>query len=217
MMTEERTLLQRTAYKEKRLIRTIVVSTEIDRHTAFHLRYQVYIAEQQKAYVHADHHGRVLRDDADHYPGVCLLITVNDIPAATVRATHLEDDTAFNYYNPQFELDRNGLTPRMKMVVCSRLAVLPQYRKTDVVHTVMEEVYRYEARRGVRFCFQYCVPRLVPFFKRYGFCEYAKPVADATLGQAHRMKLVLDDLDHLRNVRSPFLAAAAEMWRDRSQ
>ena len=44
----------------------------------------------------------------------------------------------------------------------------------------------------------------------YGFLEYAPPVTDPVLGQAHRMLLVLNDLKHLQRVRSPFYALASD-------
>ncbi len=84
---------------------------------------------------------------------------------------------------------------------------------TRVVQAVFEAVYRYGAERGVRFCFQYCAPALVPLFAHYGFLEYAPTVKDPILGRAHRMRLVLDDFDHLQRVKSPFYAIGVELKR----
>jgi predicted GNAT family N-acyltransferase/heme oxygenase len=182
-----------------------------ERRAVYRLRYDVYVAEQGKAYAQADHDERLLRDDADDYAGACLLVTVAGQPVATVRTTHLHDDAAYHAYCERFDLARYSTASRNGMVVCSRLAILPQYRKTRVVHTVFEEIYRYEAQRGVRLCFQYCAPALVPLFEHYGFREYAPVVEDPILGRAHRMLLILDDLDHLRSVESPFHAIAMEL------
>ncbi len=182
-----------------------------ERQAVYRLRYDVYVAEQGKAYVQADHAERLLRDAADDYSGACLFITVDGQPAGTVRATYLHDDAAYAAYRELFNLERWDTSMRESMVVCSRLAILPQYRKTRVVHKVFEELYRYEAQRDVRLCFQYCAPALVPLFEHYGFREYAPVVEDPVLGKAHRMLLVLDDLDHLQRVGSPFHAIAVEL------
>lgn len=196
---------------EGRAIRTLFVREAHERRAVFRLRYDVYVAEQGKAYAQADHDERLLWDDADDYAGACLLVTVAGQPVATVRTTHLHDDAAYQAYRERFDLARYATASRNDMVVCSRLAILPQYRKTRVVHVVFEAIYRYGAERGVRLCFQYCAPALVPLFEHYGFREYAPVVEDPILGRAHRMLLILDDLDHLRSVGSPFHAIAMEL------
>lgn len=195
----------------ERTIQACFVREGHERRAVYRLRYDVYVAEQGKAYAQADHDERLLRDDADDYKGACLLVTVAGQPVATVRTTHLHDDAAYHAYRVRFDLARYSISSRSEMVVCSRLAILPQYRKTRVVHTVFEEIYRHEAQRGVRLCFQYCAPALVPLFEHYGFREYAPVVEDPILGRAHRMLLILDDLEHLRSVGSPFYAIAIEL------
>jgi len=190
---------------------TLFVTEEHERRAVFRLRYEVYVAEQGKSYALADHDGRLLKDDADDYAGACLFVTVGGQFVATVRTTHLEDETAFRAYRERFDLARYSTVSRKEMVVCSRLAILQKYRKTRVVNAVFEGIYRYGAERGVRLCFQYCAQALVPLFKHYGFREYAPVVQDAVLGGAHRMLLVINDLDHLRSVESPFHAVALEL------
>jgi predicted acetyltransferase len=96
------------------------------------------------------------------------------------------------------------------MVVCSRLAVLPEFRGGGAGRAAFEALYHHEARRGVLFSFHYCAPRLVPLFRRYGFREYLPPIEDAVISQAHRMVLLLDDLRHLQTTRSPFYSIATE-------
>jgi heme oxygenase/predicted GNAT family N-acyltransferase len=192
-------------------IRTVVVQSEGERHRVYRLRYEVYIAEQGKAYVHADHQQGLLRDDADDYLGACLLVTVGGKPAATVRTTRLDDPRAFAAYRERFQLDHYGHVSRSMMIVCSRLAILPQYRRTRVVQAVFNAIYRWEAQRGVRLCFQYCSPALMTLFQHYGFVEYASPMPDAVLGNAHRMLLVVDDVKHLKTVGSPFYPIAVEL------
>lgn len=192
-------------------IQTLFVREEQERRAAFRLRYDVYVAEQGKAYAQADHDERLLKDEADDYAGTCLLVTVAGQPVATLRTTYLHDDAAYHAYRERFDLTRYSTASRSDMVVFSRLAILPQYRKTRVLHTVFEEVYRYEAQRGVRLCFQYCAPALVPLFEHYGFREYAPVVEDPILGRAHRMLAIIDDLDHLRSVGSPLHAIAVEL------
>lgn len=45
-------------------------------------------------------------------------------------------------------------------------------------------------------------------FLRYGFREFATEIEDAVAGKLHRLLFVLDDLDYLAKIRSPFLALA---------
>jgi hypothetical protein len=96
------------------------------------------------------------------------------------------------------------------MVVCSRLAVLPEFRGGAAGRAAFDAIYRHELARGTLFGFQYCAPRLVPFFRRYGFREYLPPLEDAVISEAHRMVLLLDDVLHLRSSGSPLLSIANE-------
>jgi Acetyltransferase (GNAT) domain len=187
-----------------------VVDNEDDRQAIFRLRYEVYIAEQGKPYSHADHAHRALRDADDDWAGALVLVRIGGRPCATVRATHLGDSRAFEACRRRFELDAFAAWPRDQMVVCSRLAVLPEFRRGPAGRAVFDAIYRYELGRGVRFCFQFCATRLRPLFLRYGFREYLPAVDDPVIGAAHRMALLLDDVEHLRSSRSPFLAAARE-------
>src|ERR1051325_393712 len=76
-------------------IQTVFVQSQDERRIVYQLRYEIYIAEQGKAYPQADHEKKLLFDEADDYIGACLLISVAGTPVATVRTTHLHDPRAY--------------------------------------------------------------------------------------------------------------------------
>jgi hypothetical protein len=186
--------------------RAMIAETREDFADVFRLRYDVYIDEQSKHYATADHENRVFTDELDEMQGTTIIVRdATGAPSATVRCTHLSDPAAYEYFERVFSLGRFHEWRREQLVVCSRLAVAPNYRRTHAGRAAFEGIYRHELSRGVLMCFQYCASPLRMLFRHYGFREYLPSMPDAVLGRAHRMVLLLDDIANLEAARSPFL------------
>ena len=196
--------------------------SEHDRMAASRIRYTVYVAEQGKPYLDADHQRRTLSDNLDSSATI-ILVTGETGPCGTVRANFLDSGGVRAAFEHHVAFTLFAAIPESSIAVCSRLAVLPEHRGRVVSGLLFLEIYRYGLGRNTQLCFEACAPSLVPIFRRYGFREYLSPIIDSIVGQLHRMVLVLDDLAHLGKVRSPFLAIAEEQrlahqtrpWLDR--
>jgi predicted GNAT family N-acyltransferase len=182
--------------------------TRDDRLAAFRLRYEVYIAEQRKGYVEVDHDERLFCDELDDQ---CDLIVVEkaNSTVGTGRTSWFDTKPTLNRYAQVFELEKFLLLVEPeKICVCSRLAVLPTERDSQIRSRLFEFIYQNALKRDTRFCFLTCAPLLVRMFRKYGFREYGPPVMDPVVGVLHRELLVLDDLVQLQRVRSPFWEVA---------
>jgi predicted GNAT family N-acyltransferase len=199
-------------------LRARLACTEGDRVAAARLRYEVYIAEQQKPYPEADHVRRLLLDDLDHESDVLLVEDSEGFTVGTVRSSALTAEGTASRYSQVFQIERlRGAIPREEICVCSRLAVLPGYRFTKVKDMLFEEIYKTELTAGIRLCFATCARRLVRLFASYGFREFAETIEDNVTGTLHRMLLVLDDVEYLAQIGSPFLAVAIRHGIEREE
>lgn len=174
-----------------------------DRNAACRLRYDVYIEEQGKPYPEADHCNRLLTDDLD-IDGEIIVAQFDGHIVGTLRANWFDSAATRARYRSMFELDRFSLISPAQIAVCSRLAASHDHRHCRARELLFETVYRRGLQRGTRLCFAACAPLLLRMFRKYGFREYAGPLNDPIVGRLHRTLLVLDDLQHLARVASPF-------------
>jgi hypothetical protein len=186
-----------------------IAATEHDRLEAYRIRYAVYIAEQRKSYPSADHRQQIFSDDLDS-SAIIILVSGESGSCGTVRANFLDSPGVRSAYETQIDPALFSSIPDHCISVCSRLAVLPEYRCRIVSGMLFSEIYRYGLSRNTQLCFEACAPSLLAIFRRYGFREYLPPCFDPIVGRLHRMVLVLDDLSHLEEVRSPFLVIAKQ-------
>jgi predicted GNAT family N-acyltransferase len=189
-------------------------STE-DRRAAFQLRYEVYVAEQGKPYPSADHQQRLLSDDLDETAAI-IVAEMGQIVAGTVRANWLDSAQVQQQYSDVSRFVHRQEVGPERVTVCSRLAVLPAYRKSQAGELLFTSIYEFALQRHTELCFATCTPPLVRLFGHYGFREYAAPIRDEVAGPLCRLLLILDDLPHLKAVDSPF-AAIADRYGLRSQ
>lgn len=179
-----------------------------DRHAAYRLRYDVYIAEQRKNYSEADHEKKFLTDDLDEDGDVIVVQTRDGCTVGTVRANWFDSEVTFERYAHLFDIEKFQSIDRRLVAVCSRLAASTEHRHAYVRELLFETIYRHGMDRGTVLCFATCAPILRRMFRKYGFREFAVPILDPVVGPLHRMLLVIDDLTHLEHVGSPFLSIA---------
>jgi hypothetical protein len=68
--------------------------------------------------------------------------------------------------------------------------------------------YEYGLERGVRWNFIDCIPPLAPFFKAFGWIEHLPEAKHPEYPfSVKRMKLDLEDEEHLSKLGSPFLSS----------
>jgi predicted N-acetyltransferase YhbS len=184
-----------------------VVSPE-DRAAVERLRYQVYVREMGKPYPGANHVDRRLADDLDNR-SVILAARADGRIVGSLRCTRVSPDDP---YGPGLRLDLWPDAPSANALVCSRFVVERRWRHTRRIGlALMGAIYHWARDHDVQLCFCSTGLSLVPFFERFGFRPYGPPFVDADTGRPQRpLCLVLEDVEHLVRVRSPFLIEASQ-------
>jgi hypothetical protein len=83
-------------------------------------------------------------------------------------------------------------------------------RSSTIAAALSIAAYSTGRDRNTQFNFMHCTPRLLSFFERLGFRQYVRPFHDPEIGPQVPLVLVLEDVEHLRTMRSPFLEWTAQ-------
>jgi hypothetical protein len=181
----------------------------------YRLRYQIYVEEMGKKLVDADHRRRLLFDDMDDSGLLFFAVAGREI-VGTVRL-HI----GYKYEFPWELVEPMGMarfadylpgdgSPR-PLSFASKGMIVSHYRNSRAHHLLCEHYYDACRRRGVLFHFSGSAPSLVAMHEHLGARRFKRPFFVPGYGCMVPFVTILDDVDHLRRVRSPF-AAAADRW-----
>ena len=184
-----------------------VAQSDDERRAIYEFRYRIYIEEMGKPYSHADHALKQFRDELDDR-ATLLYSTRDGEITGTLRINWGEDDAAFTTFTQSCALANFGQFPADSLSFCSRLMVHQARRSSAVAAALSTTAYLMGRARDTQFNFMHCAPRLVRLFERMGFRQYTRPFRDPEIGSQVPLVLVLEDVDHLRATRSPFLDQA---------
>jgi hypothetical protein len=162
-----------------------------------------------KPYSHADHRRKRLTDQLDD--GATLLYSAIDGEiVVTLRINWGEDSAALEAFAESCALVNFKDFPATSISFCSRLMIHQSHRYTSLAIALSSAAYVIGRERSTQFNFVHCAPRIVRFFERMGFRRYTNHFYDLEIGPQVPLVLVLEDVEHLRALNSPFLAHAVE-------
>ena len=123
----------------------------------------------------------------------------------TVRGTPTAAIADLASVRDEYALDRVPADLLARSYVTTRLAALPEYRRTAAPVILLRRLYLEGLRRGLELCLLTCEPSLIALYERLGLHAFA-PVRQSSAG-GFRVPIVfvVHDQDHLRRVRSPLL------------
>src|SRR5262245_16374926 len=160
-----------------------------------------------KPYRHADHERKRLSDPLDEN-ATLLYFAREDKILGTLRIDWGEDLTAFMTLAKSFHLGRFNSFPGASLSFFSLLMVHKDHRSSAIAAHLSIAAYQLCRDRGVQFNFVHCVPRLLRLFERMGFRQYKQHFQDAEVGEQGPLVLVVEDIEHLKAIGSPFVAIA---------
>ena len=187
-----------------------VAQSDTERKAVYEFRYRVYIEEMGKPYSHADHKRKQLSDPLDEN-ATLLYSARNGKIVGTLRINWGEDTTAYSAFAKPCNLARFRCFPSESLSFCSRLMVRQDHRSSALAAALSSAAYAVGRQRRVQFNFAHCTPRLVRLFERMGFRQYKQHFQDSEVGEQIPLVLVVEDIQHLRAVRSPFISHALEL------
>ncbi|GAB4229301.1 MAG: GNAT family N-acetyltransferase [Elainellaceae cyanobacterium] len=188
-----------------------VATTNDEKYQIYRFRYRIYVEEMGKQPQTTDHTKKVLIDSLDE-TAILLYILHNDQVIATLRRNFLDTSNLPDKLKRALSISTfTQAFPRSLISVGTKLIVAPEWRNSATVGAIVAEAYKQTRDRGVQFDFTYCAPWLIPFYENLGYRRYTDNFLDSDTGFQVPMVLVVEDIEHFRNVRSPFYRTARNM------
>lgn len=194
-------------------LRVATATTPEEREAVYRLRYRVFIDEMgwQRA-PDADHERKIKTDDLDAVASIYYLTDGTDVVAAvrTIRAA----DVGHYHYAEAYGLDRFADLPPEAIQFTSALVVAPEWRGTRALGQLLTFVYEQGRQTPVWLGFIHCAPSLVALYEALGYRRFQSDVMESDTGLRIPLVLVVDDIDYLTRVRSPFARLATRFPSD---
>jgi predicted GNAT family N-acyltransferase len=176
------------------------------------LRYQIYVSELGKPLPTADHQRKQLPVTNDESAWHLLVSTRQGVAVGCVRF-HLGDQLSDTLLTPM-RLQGMPAQERQRTGYVSKLMVTRSMRGRGAALMLMHAMAALarQQTKGQGDCALFhCNPKLVPGYQRVGFRVIGPPFVDQHVGQQVPMVYLLDDLEHLRAIRSPLASIAQQL------
>jgi hypothetical protein len=188
-----------------------IASTKEERDEIFRLRYRIYVEEMLRQPFSADHRKKLLFDEFDPWAvlvyakvGTEIIGTmranigaINDFPLDLVET--LQMDRFYSYFKERSE---------SLVSFGSKLMVLQRYRNSTATHQLLAKGYEIYCNHHVQFNFGGCNFYLLRFYEQMGYRRLGRGFVDPGYGLLHPFVLLVDDVQHLKLVRSPYFRIA---------
>ncbi|HWR43423.1 cyclic nucleotide-binding domain-containing protein [Sporomusa sp.] len=98
--------------------------------------------------------------------------------------------------------------PNKLIALSTKLAVKPKYRKTPALYLLLAKAYEICRLQQVHFCLGGGNPCNIQLYEQMGFRRFGSNFSDPGYGMLVALNLIIEDVDHLKAVRSPLYRVA---------
>lgn len=199
------------AFDQEQSIKIGIAETDEEKSEIYRLRYRIYIEEMQRDPISTDHQNKMLFDKMDSWAHL-IYAKVGKEYIGTMRINMGTIDQFPQDMIKVLSLDkvRNFFNGRENQLIGSstKLMVSQQYRNSAALHLLTAKGYELYCNHHVRFNFGGCNFYLLRLYELMGCRRFGKNFVDPGYGILTPIVWIIDDVDHLKAVRSPFLRIA---------
>lgn len=188
-----------------------IAATAAEKRDIYRFRYQTYVEEMSKYIEGIDHDNKLLYDELDDWT-ILLYAKVGSELIATIRInietldkypTKLIKFLSLHKFSPFFAKKNNYL-----LAYVTKLMIAPSYRSSSALYLLIAKCYEICCHNQIQFSFGACNFHLLRLYEKMGFHRYKNNFADPGYGLLAPIVLLINDIQHLRAVRSPLFRLA---------
>jgi hypothetical protein len=207
-------------------IKIVQASSLSERLEIYRFRYSVYVEEMGKNIGPATREGKMLFDQMDER-SILLSAHVEGEIVGTLRIyigtiKDFSRDIVEIFVMDRFAKFSKGGEKQL-FALSTKLMVAAAYRKSQALSLLLGKAYEIFREHELQFTFGGCNPYLIPLYDQIGFRRLDRGFIDPGYGYLVPLILIVEDIEHLQTVRSPFYRGArkrknspeAAMWFDR--
>ncbi|MDX1927354.1 MAG: cyclic nucleotide-binding domain-containing protein, partial [Pirellulaceae bacterium] len=166
--------------------------------------YSVYVEEMKKQISSADHISKRL-EDMTVQDGQVHCVFSNGRLVATLRRNMVTELGSSSHTWSDFRIKSLETKTDLACVsYSSKLVISPDYRSSTLMARLVSHAYANACETGLQIDLLYCLPRLVPLYKRLGFVAIPGSRYQPGVGILIPMALLINDIEYLKKTRSPF-------------
>jgi len=178
---------------------------EDERSAVYRMRYELYVEQQGLFRDTADYERRFLCDEDDIHSHI-LLAEIDGKLAGTLRITGCEIVPFTADHRKTYGIDRlREVVAEDRMFVVTQMLVRPELRGTTLEPQCMAKAVELIAQWNGQLLVANCQAHLLNHYMKIGFRPYGQLYNHPQNGVLVPIALILGDLEHLRQLRSPLL------------
>lgn len=184
-----------------------IIKDNFDLEQVYKLRYKISVEELGQSKLLADHSKKMIYEkELDNDSGLILgAFNSEKILIGTMRVNFFENIPP--HYNKLYILAQLPSYAEKFFSFSSRLVIEPLWRKTSLFRDLFKFKYRLLKNKECYFNFIHTYPHLLKLYKKLGYRQYGSLFTDVNFGELNRMVLLIDDVEHLKKVKSPLRQA----------
>ncbi len=191
-----------------------LATTRKEKEKVYRFRYQVYVEEMGKQLASADHRHRIVVDDEDDW-GLLFYARTESAVIGTMRLHIGAANDFLPYLLEHMALERfqkfPGADPTTRISYTSKTMVDPRYRRSQAFYLLSATLYDTLRKQGCPFNFTVGAPYMVALYEQLGHRRYKSNFSVPGYGYMAPMVILTEDVDHLRQVRSPLWRIARKL------
>jgi CRP-like cAMP-binding protein len=189
-----------------------IAESEEDRQRIYRFRYSVMVRE-----LHGNPPGRdddrcIVKSPMDDSSTILYLGSDAEI-MGTVRLSFARVTSTPPRLYEAFQLNLFDEFSDADLSMTSAWAVAARWRDSPALAILLGAAFKMCLERKIRFDFSHCAPAQLRLFQRLGYRRYGPNFTDES-GLRVPMVMLLDDLQHLRKVKSPLFRIASNYPND---
>lgn len=188
-----------------------IASTPEEKREVYHFRYQIYVEEMSKHIGKVDDVNKLLYDELDNW-GIILSAKIGSELIATARinigtiADFPQDEVRFlsldTFQECYTELGNH------QFAFITKVMVTPTHRSSRAFYLLIAKCYELCCSNEVQFMFGICNLHLIRLYEKMGTRRYSKFFFLPGYGLQAPLVLLINDIQHLRIIRSPLFRIA---------
>ncbi len=193
-----------------------LATTPKEKEKVYKFRYQVYVEEMGKILSSADHKRRLVVDAEDADDRCLLFYARTGSEVIGTMRLHLGRASNFlPYLRDNMSLDRfekfPAKVPENLISYTSKTMVDSRYRRSQAFYLLSATLYDTLRKMDCPFNFTVGAPYMVALYEQLGHRRYMSNFSVPGYGYMAPMVILMEDIDHLRRVRSPLWRIARKL------
>ncbi len=206
--------LQATEIQKEESQRNLIVgiaTTAAEKKEIYAFRYQCYVEEMSRKLKSAENEEGLLYDAMDDWSYLIYVKAgLQIVGTARVNIGEIEKfppDLINQLALDRFQKFYEGKEDR-KFALSTKVVVAPNYRNSQVLYLVIAKAYELYCEHRVQFSFGGCNMYLLRLYEEVGLRRFGGSFADPGYGLITPIVWLVDDIEHMKKLHSPFYRVA---------